>query len=113
MCTVSHCRQPLPTGHEFRRCDQHRLQNRHHSKLKREREKEVKAHAKSRWAEAVTSPEAHLPHAQEREITLEPLFTATPLDLNNRERRPKRVAEVFNSLPSDSLRYSCCQLLSL
>lgn len=98
MCSVSHCRQPLPSGHEFRRCDQHRLQNRHHSKLKREREKEVKAHAKSRWEEEAMLAEARLHIVHERAITLEPLFTATPLDLNNREPRPKRVAEVMSSL---------------
>ncbi|TFY67156.1 hypothetical protein EVG20_g4040 [Dentipellis fragilis] len=42
MCTVSHCHAVLPTNYEFRRCEQHRLQNRHHSKLKRVRDKESK-----------------------------------------------------------------------
>ncbi|TFY75122.1 hypothetical protein EWM64_g8889, partial [Hericium alpestre] len=43
MCTVSHCHAILPSTYEFRRCEQHRLQNRHHSKLKRVRDKEHKA----------------------------------------------------------------------
>ncbi|KAF6745719.1 hypothetical protein DFP72DRAFT_924909 [Ephemerocybe angulata] len=43
MCTVSHCHQILPGYYRYKRCKQHRLQNRHHSKLKRVREKEEKA----------------------------------------------------------------------
>ncbi|KAF5336376.1 hypothetical protein D9611_006716 [Ephemerocybe angulata] len=43
MCTVSHCHQILPGYYRYKRCEQHRLQNRHHSKLKRVREKEEKA----------------------------------------------------------------------
>ncbi|KAH6908832.1 hypothetical protein BKA70DRAFT_1426714 [Coprinopsis sp. MPI-PUGE-AT-0042] len=43
MCTVSHCHKILPGYYRYKRCEQHRLQNRHHSKLKRVREKVVKA----------------------------------------------------------------------
>ena len=43
MCTVSHCHKILPGYYRYKRCEQHRLQNRHHSQLKRVREKEVKA----------------------------------------------------------------------
>lgn len=43
MCTVSHCHKLLPGLHRYKRCEQHRLQNRYHSKLKRFREKVVKA----------------------------------------------------------------------
>ncbi len=43
MCTVSHCHKILPGSYLFKRCEQHRLQNRHHSQLKRVREKEVKS----------------------------------------------------------------------
>jgi len=39
MCTVSHCHQILPGFYRYKRCEQHRLQNRYHSKLKRVREK--------------------------------------------------------------------------
>ena len=39
MCTVSHCYQILPGFYRYKRCEQHRLQNRYHSKLKRVREK--------------------------------------------------------------------------
>ena len=43
MCTVSHCHTMLQGHYPFRRCERHRLQNRHHSKLKRVRDKEVKS----------------------------------------------------------------------
>lgn len=42
MCTVSHCHKILPGYSRYKRCEQHRLQNRHHSQLKRVREREVK-----------------------------------------------------------------------
>ncbi|KIY63371.1 hypothetical protein CYLTODRAFT_493965, partial [Cylindrobasidium torrendii FP15055 ss-10] len=42
MCTVSHCHKVLPATYRYKRCEQHRYQNRHHSQLKRVREKEVK-----------------------------------------------------------------------
>ncbi|THH32583.1 hypothetical protein EUX98_g1605 [Antrodiella citrinella] len=53
MCTVSHCREILPAEYEYLRCERHRIQNRHHSKLKRVRDKEVKAVAFDDWAAAV------------------------------------------------------------
>jgi hypothetical protein len=43
MCTVSHCHTMLQGQYPYRRCERHRLQNRHHSKLKRVRDKEVKS----------------------------------------------------------------------
>ncbi|KAI0711145.1 hypothetical protein C8T65DRAFT_829463 [Cerioporus squamosus] len=55
MCTVSHCREILPGDYQFLRCERHRIQNRHHSKLKRVRDKEVKAHVHDGWAAAVGS----------------------------------------------------------
>ena len=42
MCTVSHCHKILPGYYRYKRCEQHRLQNRHHSQLKRVRERETK-----------------------------------------------------------------------
>ncbi|GBE89017.1 hypothetical protein SCP_1500190 [Sparassis crispa] len=54
MCTVSHCREILPGGYQYLRCERHRIQNRHHSKLKRVRDKEVKAQAYDGWAAAVS-----------------------------------------------------------
>jgi hypothetical protein len=42
MCTVSHCHKILPGYYRYKRCEQHRLQNRHHSQLKRVREREIK-----------------------------------------------------------------------
>ncbi|PIL27604.1 hypothetical protein GSI_10755 [Ganoderma sinense ZZ0214-1] len=53
MCTVSHCREILPGGYQFLRCERHRIQNRHHSKLKRVRDKEVKAQVYDGWAAAI------------------------------------------------------------
>ncbi|RPD65645.1 hypothetical protein L227DRAFT_607121 [Lentinus tigrinus ALCF2SS1-6] len=53
MCTVSHCREILPGDYQFLRCERHRIQNRHHSKLKRVRDKEVKAQVHDDWAAAV------------------------------------------------------------
>ncbi|OBZ78430.1 hypothetical protein A0H81_02394 [Grifola frondosa] len=55
MCTVSHCREILPGDYQYLRCERHRIQNRHHSKLKRVRDKEVKAQAFDGWAAAVTA----------------------------------------------------------
>ncbi|KAI0319138.1 hypothetical protein OF83DRAFT_1111973 [Amylostereum chailletii] len=43
MCTVSHCHTILTSDYEYRRCEAHRMQNRHHSKLKRVRDKEEKS----------------------------------------------------------------------
>lgn len=42
MCTVSHCHRLLPGTYLYKRCEQHRVQNRHHSSLKRVREKAAK-----------------------------------------------------------------------
>ena len=53
MCTVSHCREILPANYEYLRCGRHRIQNRHHSKLKRVRDKESKAQALEGWVAAV------------------------------------------------------------
>lgn len=53
MCTVSHCREILPGAYLYLRCERHRIQNRHHSKLKRVRDKESKAQAEEEWAASV------------------------------------------------------------
>lgn len=55
MCTVSHCREVLPPEYPFLRCERHRIQNRHHSKLKRVRDKESKAAAFQDWSAAVNA----------------------------------------------------------
>ena len=46
---MSHCREILPPGHKYLRCERHRVQNRHHSKLKRVRDKESKARVVASW----------------------------------------------------------------
>lgn len=58
MCTVSHCREILPVGYEYLRCERHRIQNRHHSKLKRVRDKDAKAQALEGWFATLSSPGA-------------------------------------------------------
>ncbi|KAK7683193.1 hypothetical protein QCA50_013866 [Cerrena zonata] len=55
MCTVSHCREVLPPEYPFLRCERHRIQNRHHSKLKRVRDKESKAAAFHDWSAAAAA----------------------------------------------------------
>ncbi|GJE86625.1 hypothetical protein PsYK624_027050 [Phanerochaete sordida] len=55
MCTVSHCRDVLPIGYEYLRCERHRIQNRHHSKLKRVRDKDAKAQALEGWFATLTT----------------------------------------------------------
>ena len=50
MCTVSHCHKILPGYYKYKRCEQHRLQNRHHSQLKRVREREFKGVASEKAA---------------------------------------------------------------
>ncbi|KAI0795385.1 hypothetical protein C8Q75DRAFT_447438 [Abortiporus biennis] len=62
MCTVSHCREILPGDYEYLRCERHRIQNRHHSKLKRVRDKESKAIAYHDWAAAVNQHGTHHPY---------------------------------------------------
>ena len=56
MCTVSHCREILPVGYAFLRCERHRIQNRHHSKLKRVRDKDAKAQALEGFFATITGP---------------------------------------------------------
>ncbi|KAF9004746.1 hypothetical protein BDQ17DRAFT_410393 [Cyathus striatus] len=56
MCTVSHCHKVLPGFYRYKRCEQHRLQNRYHSKLKRVREKVEKADGPSEGVEVMPIP---------------------------------------------------------
>lgn len=62
MCTVSHCREILAVGYQYLRCERHRIQNRHHSKLKRFRDKSSKAQALEEWYATVADdmPDATL-----------------------------------------------------
>ena len=60
MCTVSHCHKILPGYYRYKRCEQHRLQNRHHSQLKRVREKEIKGVGPEKGAAL-----AEIPHEME------------------------------------------------
>lgn len=60
MCTVSHCHKILPGYYRYKRCEQHRLQNRHHSQLKRVREREIKGVGPEKVAAS-----AEIPHEME------------------------------------------------
>ncbi|CAL1709103.1 unnamed protein product [Somion occarium] len=73
MCTVSHCREVLPPDYEFLRCERHRIQNRHHSKLKRVRDKESKAVAFEDWSVAAAA-NAQVSQQQESVITQSPFI---------------------------------------
>ncbi|KII84619.1 hypothetical protein PLICRDRAFT_57585 [Plicaturopsis crispa FD-325 SS-3] len=83
MCTVSHCHKLLPGNYLFRRCDQHRLQNRHHSKLKRVREKVSKARGPNRSREESKHPPGDGEGKKKRLKTGDPLFTHEPRDLEH------------------------------
>jgi hypothetical protein len=90
MCTVSHCHAILPGQYKYRRCEQHRLQNRHHSKLKRVREKEVKAQAAA-LAPGEPNDEFRIwaPRSESSKKKNEeagPLFTNIPMELDQNTR---------------------------
>ena len=102
MCTVSHCHAILPGQYKYRRCEQHRLQNRHHSKLKRVREKEVKAQAA---ALATGEPDDEFriweprgESSKKRDEDVGPLFTNVPMDLDRSVRSdsgdPSEVSDI-------------------
>jgi hypothetical protein len=95
MCTVSHCHTVLQGHYPYRRCERHRLQNRHHSKLKRVRDKEVKSTPlRSEGAQAAETTEGASRKAKTR--TIEPLYTNEPLNLDGRdlETEQARVSDV-------------------
>jgi hypothetical protein len=84
MCTVSHCHTVLQGHYPYRRCERHRLQNRHHSKLKRVRDKEVKSTPlRSESAQDVETAEGGTRKGKARAV--EPLYTNEPLNLDARE----------------------------
>ncbi|KAI0042822.1 hypothetical protein FA95DRAFT_1563936 [Auriscalpium vulgare] len=99
MCTVSHCHEVLPGQYPYRRCEQHRLQNRHHSKLKRVRDKDIKA-----IPFASVTPEA----SKGNEPESDSLYTSDPLGLetteeqaqNDEEDTEEVVEEVISSHPA-------------
>ncbi|KAH7924925.1 hypothetical protein BV22DRAFT_474677 [Leucogyrophana mollusca] len=79
MCTVSHCHRILSGHYKYRRCEQHRLQNRFHSGLKRVREKDMKAVGPQRDGEGGDETDAE---GEPRKVQLlEPLFTSAPIDI--------------------------------
>jgi hypothetical protein len=84
MCTVSHCHAVLPGHYPYRRCERHRLQNRHHSKLKRVRDKEVKS-APLRGESTEDAETAESGSRKDKATAIEPLYTSDPLDLDARE----------------------------
>ncbi|KAI0305269.1 hypothetical protein B0F90DRAFT_1180665 [Multifurca ochricompacta] len=84
MCTVSHCHTVLQGHYPYRRCERHRLQNRHHSKLKRVRDKEVKS-TPLRSESARDADSAENKSRKGKAKATEPLYTNEPLDFDARE----------------------------
>ena len=105
MCTVSHCHAVLPGHYKYRRCEQHRLQNRHHSKLKRVREKEVKAQAAALASadsgDAFRIWEPRAESSKKRDEEVGPLFTNVPMELDRQTRAESgdisEVSEIIRS----------------
>ena len=91
MCTVSHCREILPGDYQFLRCERHRIQNRHHSKLKRVRDKEVKAQVHDGWAAAVGAT-ANTPEVEE---------TDDEVGMPDVSLSANDIAQVFEGLEKD------------
>jgi len=89
MCTVSHCHKILPGYYRYKRCEQHRLQNRHHSQLKRVREKEVKSVGPEDSATPLGIDEIGLntPNSAERAKLLKLLQQSKTM---KKERKPKQ-----------------------
>ncbi len=80
MCTVSHCHTVLQGHYPYRRCERHRLQNRHHSKLKRVRDKEVKSTPMRR--EALNPGPLEGGSRKGKAKAVESLYTNQPLNLD-------------------------------
>ena len=100
MCTVSHCHTVLQGHYPYRRCERHRLQNRHHSKLKRVRDKEVKSTPLRR--EGTTNPESlGNENRKGKARAIEPRYTNEPLSLDphdlETEEAVSEVCQVFIS----------------
>jgi hypothetical protein len=81
MCTVSHCHTVLQGHYPYRRCERHRLQNRHHSKLKRVRDKEVKSTPLRREGTLNPGPLGN-GSRKGKARAIEPLYTNEPLNLD-------------------------------
>jgi hypothetical protein len=80
MCTVSHCHTVLQGHYPYRRCERHRLQNRHHSKLKRVRDKEVKSTPLRRGS--TLNPKSLGNESRKGKArAIEPFYTNEPLNL--------------------------------
>ena len=74
---LAHCREILAVGYQYLRCERHRIQNRHHSKLKRFRDKSSKAQALEEWYATVADdmPDTTLVHTpRERRSQSDDLF---------------------------------------
>jgi hypothetical protein len=94
MCTVSHCHTVLQGHYPYRRCERHRLQNRHHSKLKRVRDKEVKS-TPLRSENGHDGGTAEGGSRKGKARAMEPLYTNEPLNMDARElENEQAVSEV-------------------
>ncbi|KAH9017125.1 hypothetical protein EDB83DRAFT_2438409 [Lactarius deliciosus] len=103
MCTVSHCHTVLQGHYPYRRCERHRLQNRHHSKLKRVRDKEVKSTPLRR--EGTLNPESLGNGSRKGKArAIEPLYTTLNLDPHDLEtdEAMSETEEIPDEIPDES-----------
>ncbi|KAF8260768.1 hypothetical protein EI94DRAFT_875467 [Lactarius quietus] len=98
MCTVSHCHTVLQGHYPYRRCERHRLQNRHHSKLKRVRDKEVKS-TPLRRGSTLNSDSLGNGSRKGKARAIEPLYTNEPLNLDPHDLESE---EETDEIPDES-----------
>lgn len=78
-------------GYQYLRCERHRIQNRHHSKLKRVRDKSSKAQALEEWYATVADdmPDATLVHTlRDRHSHSDDLFADEDAEEEEEEDSP-------------------------
>ena len=111
MCTVSHCHTVLQGHYPYRRCERHRLQNRHHSKLKRVRDKEVKSTPLRREGTRNPGPLGSGSTRKGKARAIEPLYTNEPLNMDPHDLETEEaVSEVrfFFISPAAPIQHSFC-----
>ncbi|KAJ7594976.1 hypothetical protein C8J56DRAFT_928129 [Mycena floridula] len=120
MCTVSHCHKVLPAHYTYKRCEQHRLQNRYHSKLKRVREKVIKAAGpgdastsdaaskKDADGEGEDEPEVDEPHEETTEVQNGSVVVLNDSTAPRKKRGHACTAEGCHNLINPTLRWRMC-----
>ncbi|KAF9549069.1 hypothetical protein CPC08DRAFT_769150 [Agrocybe pediades] len=116
MCSVSHCHRVLPGYYRFKRCEQHRLQNRHHSHLKRVRRKANKSIQGGEEddndddSEGQESPSAEDQQVQNSETTtISSSFSLVTQDQPHDQIMYTCASEDCNSLLSPGVSWQTCE----